>query len=160
MSSETEEAIIADDGSFTAAFRLGYPYDRTVGTTLSRFFRSLAECRIEGTVGSDGRVYVPPAEFDPDTGDALTQWRTCASTGSVVTWSWQSEPGEHHRINHPFAWALVQLDGTDVPMLTTIDAGSPDAMTTGMRVRVRWADERVGSIHDIACFEPDTEKKR
>jgi uncharacterized protein len=23
-----------------------------------------------------------------------------------------------------------------------------------MRVRVRWAEERVGSIHDIACFEP------
>jgi uncharacterized OB-fold protein len=24
---------------------------------------------------------------------------------------------------------------------------------TGMRVRIRWADETVGDIHDIACFE-------
>ena len=29
-------------------------------------------------------------------------------------------------------------------------------MSTGMRVRVRWADERVGAITDIACFEPVT----
>jgi len=27
-------------------------------------------------------------------------------------------------------------------------------METGMRVRVRWADETVGAITDIACFEP------
>jgi uncharacterized protein len=156
--SGTEEAILADDGSFTAGFRLGYPYDRTVGPTLSRFFRGLAECRIEGTVGSDGRVYVPPAEFDPVTGDALTEWRTCASVGSVETWSWQSEPGDHHRIGRPFAWALIRLDGADVPMLATVDAMSPDAMTTGMRVSVRWATERVGSIHDISCFVPCTEE--
>ena len=27
-----------------------------------------------------------------------------------------------------------------------------------MRVHVRWADERVGAITDIACFEPATER--
>jgi uncharacterized OB-fold protein len=27
-------------------------------------------------------------------------------------------------------------------------------MKTGMRVRIRWAEERKGSINDIACFEP------
>ena len=39
-------------------------------------------------------------------------------------------------------------------MLHAVDAGSAAAMRTGMRVRPRWADERVGSIRDIACFEP------
>ena len=39
-------------------------------------------------------------------------------------------------------------------MLHAVDAGSPDAMRTGMRVQVRWADEREGAITDIACFEP------
>jgi hypothetical protein len=27
-------------------------------------------------------------------------------------------------------------------------------MRTGMRVRIRWAEERQGDIRDIACFEP------
>jgi hypothetical protein len=29
------------------------------------------------------------------------------------------------------------------------------SMRTGLRVRVRWADEPSGSILDIACFEPE-----
>ena len=28
-------------------------------------------------------------------------------------------------------------------------------MSTGMRVRARWADETQGFITDIACFEPE-----
>ena len=39
-------------------------------------------------------------------------------------------------------------------MLHAVDAGSTAAMRTGLRVRARWAASRVGSIRDIACFEP------
>jgi hypothetical protein len=28
-------------------------------------------------------------------------------------------------------------------------------MSTGMRVRARWRDERKGEIQDIACFESE-----
>ena len=35
-----------------------------------------------------------------------------------------------------------------------IEDSDAEAMRTGMRVRVRWAADRVGSIMDIACFEP------
>ena len=41
-------------------------------------------------------------------------------------------------------------------MLHALDVASPDEVSTGMRVQVRWADERVGAITDIACFEPAT----
>jgi uncharacterized protein len=57
-------------------------------------------------------------------------------------------------LQHPFAFALVKLDGADVPMLHVVDAGEESAMRSGMRVKVRWAAERRGSITDIACFEP------
>ena len=39
-------------------------------------------------------------------------------------------------------------------MLHAVDAGSPEAMSTGMRVKVRWRAEREGNITDIECFEP------
>jgi hypothetical protein len=39
-------------------------------------------------------------------------------------------------------------------MLHAVDAGSAAAMRTGLRVRPRWSANRVGSIRDIACFEP------
>ena len=41
------------------------------------------------------------------------------------------------------------------PLLHALDVASPDDVETGMRVQVRWADERVGAITDIACFEPE-----
>src|SRR5262249_1726014 len=53
-----------------------------------------------------------------------------------------------------FGWALIRLDGADTAMLHAVDAGSPAGMRTGMRVQPRWAGDRVGSIRDIACFEP------
>ena len=148
----------AADGSFTAPLQLSYPYSRTVGDTLARFFTSLRDGRIEGTRGSDGRVYVPPAEFDPITGDRCSEWVQVAEQGSVTTWSWQREAQPDQPLPHPFAWALIRLDGADVPMLHAVDAGSPAAIATGARVVVRWAAERQGGISDIACFDLLVEK--
>lgn len=132
---------------------LSYPYKRTVGTALSRFFTSLREGRIEGTRDQDGALYVPPIEFDPVSGAPCTEWAEVAATGTVVGWSWQPEPKADNPLAHPFAWALVLLDGADKPMLHAVDAGSPEAIATGTRVAVRWAAERVGAITDIACFD-------
>lgn len=48
----------------------------------------------------------------------------------------------------------MRLDGADTAMLHALDVPGPEAVHTGMRVRVRWAAERTGAITDIACFEP------
>lgn len=153
MSGGTTDYTITADGCFTAPLELFYPYSRTVGTTLSRFLTSLRQGRIEGTRGSDGRVYVPPAEFDPVTGEACSEWVEVGQEGTVTSWAWQFEPQESQPLDRPFAWALVRLDGADVEMLHAVDAGSIERMSTGARVRVRWADEREGAITDIACFD-------
>jgi uncharacterized OB-fold protein len=54
----------------------------------------------------------------------------------------------------PYALALVQLDGADTAMLHVVDVSSTDQISTGDRVKIRWADERQGLLTDIACFEP------
>jgi uncharacterized OB-fold protein len=102
-------------------------------------------------------VHVPPVEYDPITAEPLTEAVDVASTGVVRSWSWAARPLEGQPLDRPFAWALVRLDGADTAMLHAVDAGSPDRMRTGMRVQVRWAEERVGRIQDIACFEPETD---
>ena len=72
----------------------------------------------------------------------------------MISWSWMPEPLEGQPLAGPFAWALIRLDGADTAMLHAVDAGSPAAMRTGLRVRARWSATRTGSIRDIACFEP------
>jgi len=97
---------------------------------------------------------LPPPEFDPVTHEATTDFVEVERTGTVTSWSWLSEPVAGQPFDRPFAFALVTLDGTDAPFLHALDAASPDEVTTGMRVQVRWSADRVGAITDIACFEP------
>ena len=143
------------DAVLSAPNILEYPYSRSVGPVISRFLTGLREGRIEGIRGTDGRVLVPPTEYDPETGDTLTEFVEVATAGVVTTWAWVAAPRAKHLLDHPFAWALVRLDGADSALLHMVDAGDEARMATGMRVRVRWRDERKGHITDIACFEPE-----
>ena len=102
-------------------------------------------------------MIVPPTEYDPVTSETLGDDRfvEVGQAGVVTTWASVHQPRERHPLQHPFAWALVRLDGADTGLLHAVDAGDESRMATGMRVKVRWRDERVGEIQDIACFVPE-----
>ncbi|MBV9721378.1 MAG: OB-fold domain-containing protein, partial [Mycobacterium sp.] len=136
----------------SAPLKLSFDYTRSVGPTLGKFFTALRERRIVGVRGSDGRVYVPPAEFDPVTYERLSEIVPVASVGTVLSWTWQPDPLAGQPLDRPFAWALIKLDGADIPLLHAVDAGSSNAISTGARVHARWVDEPAGAITDIAYF--------
>ncbi len=142
----------------SAPLVLDYPFKRTVGPVQSAFLTGLRERLVLGIRTTDGRVLCPPVEYDPVTSAELTELVELTDTGTVTTWSWEPEPRGNQPLDRPFAWALVQLDGADTGLLHALDAGTPDAVSTGMRVRIRWADDREGAITDIACFEPVGER--
>jgi uncharacterized OB-fold protein len=138
----------------SAPLVLEYPFSRTVGPVQSAFLTGLREGLVLGVRAVDGRVLCPPVEYDPVTSDELTGLVELGETGTVATWSWEPEPRPNQPLDRPFAWALIRLDGADTGLLHAVDAGSPERMASGMPVRIRWNDQRVGSITDIACFEP------
>jgi uncharacterized OB-fold protein len=147
--------MAAELARLTATHVLEYPYRRSVGPVLGRFFTGLIEQRIEGIRTAEGKVIVPPLEYDPATGETLDELVTVGPGGVVTTWAWVTAPRAKHPLDRPFAWALIRLDGADTGLLHAVDAGDPARMRTGMRVRPRWRAERVGHIQDIACFEPE-----
>ncbi|MGD0083115.1 MAG: OB-fold domain-containing protein [Acidimicrobiales bacterium] len=134
-----------------------YPYHRSVGEVLGGFFGGLRDGRIDGVTADDGKVVVPPTEYDPASGRATGDRVTVSDAGSVTTWCWVAEPLPHHLLDRPFAFALIQLDGADTAILHYVDAKSMDAMATGMRVRAVWRAERHGHITDIVAFVPEAE---
>ena len=134
---------------------LEYPYTRTVGPIIGQFMTGLRDGRIVGIRAADGRVLVPPTEYDPATGEDLDEIVAVGQAGTVTTWAWVGQPRPKHPLDRPFAWALIRLDGADTAMLHVVDAGDESRMRTGMRVVARWRDERVGEIRDIACFVPE-----
>ena len=143
-------------GVFTAQHILEFPYTRSVGPVIGHFLTGLRDGRLTGVRTRNGRVLVPPSEYDPETAEDVTdEFVDVGPGGSVTTWSWVNQPREKQPLGKPFAWALIKLDGADTALLHVVDGGEESAMSTGMRVTVRWKEQREGMITDIECFEPE-----
>lgn len=136
-----------------SGFDLEFTYTRTYGAVMSKFFTELKDQKVLGIKGSQGQVICPPLEYDPQTAESLSEFVEVKESGVVKSWSWVGEPLDKHPLQKPFAWVLVQMDGADTSLLHVLDADKA-SVKTGMKVKIRWADNRVGSIRDIACFEP------
>ncbi|MBE1531322.1 Zn-ribbon domain-containing OB-fold protein [Actinomadura algeriensis] len=138
-------------------------YTRSVGPVIGRFLSELRDGRLVGVRTSEGRVLVPPTEYDPDTGDDVTgEFVEVGPVGTVTTWSWVAHPAKEHPFDRPFAWALIRPDGADTALVHALDLGvfdagaePPKTLKTGMRVRPKWRAERTGTIGDIECFLPE-----
>jgi uncharacterized protein len=145
---------MAEAEILSAPMVVEYPFGRTVGPVQSAFLTGLREGLVLGVRTGDGRVLCPPVEYDPVTSEELGELVVLGDTGTVTTWSWEPSPRPNQPLDRPFAWALVRMDGADTGLLHALDAGSPDRVSTGMQVRIRWRDQREGAITDIACFVP------
>ena len=147
---QIDEPRAASFGSAETVIRL-HPFSRTASS--SQFFTALRERHVVGVRGSDGRVLVPPAEFDPVTYEPLTEIVPVASVGTVhvVDVATRAAGG-------PAAGPAVRV-GADQTRRRRHPAAArrrrrarPDAISTGARVHVHWVDEPVGAITDIAYF--------
>jgi uncharacterized OB-fold protein len=137
-----------------ASWTLEFPYRRSLGPVVGAFFTGLRDGKVLGARTKEGRVLVPPLEYDPESGDSVQdELIEVAETGTVTGWAWVTEPMRKHPLQKPFAWALVQLDGADTSLLHALDAPR-ESVANGLKVRVRWREERKGHITDIECFEP------
>ena len=137
-------------------FKLEFPYKRSLGPVVGGFLAGLAEQRLLGARTASGRGLVPPLEYDPETGENTEAELVEVGPGGVVTgFTWNANPTEKQPLGRPFAWALVELDGADTAMLHALAVDSPEALSTGMRVKPRWREERSGHITDLECFVPE-----
>ncbi|GAA3166291.1 hypothetical protein GCM10020255_052080 [Rhodococcus baikonurensis] len=113
------------DKPLSAPLNLHFDYTRSTGPTIGAFVTALRDRKVIGARGSNGRVFVPPPEFDPDTAEPLTDFVGVSDGGTVVSWTWMPEPIEGQPLTKPFAWALIKLDGADTSMLHAVDVDSP-----------------------------------
>ncbi|MAS54691.1 MAG: DNA-binding protein [Pimelobacter sp.] len=140
--------------TLSAPVTVAFDYTRSTGPVLGRFLTGLRDGVVVGARTSSGTVVVPPPEYDPVTHEQTTDFVEVSSVGTVTSWSWVPEPVKGQPLDRPFAFALVTLDGADTPMLHAVDVDSATDMSTGMRVQVRWAADRVGAMTDIEAFVP------
>ena len=128
-------------------------YRRSLGPVLGRFFNDLRDQKLVGIRTREGRVLVPPQEYDPDTGEATGDFVEVGPGGEIVSWAWVTKPRTKQPLKKPFAYALIRLDGADTSLLHAVDAGDESKLAVGVRVKPRFAAEPTGGIRDIECFE-------
>ena len=68
-------------------FKLEFPYRRSVGPIVGAFLTGLRDARILGGRTRDGRVLVPPLEYEPETGEAIGELVAVEESGSVTGWT-------------------------------------------------------------------------
>ncbi|QRY61844.1 OB-fold domain-containing protein [Gordonia sp. PDNC005] len=148
------EVAVPDPESviLSAELKNSFDYTRSLGPVLSQFALALRDGRIVGSRGSDGRVSVPPTEFDPTTGAATSDIVEVAAVGTVQSWTWQPSPSPEQPLDQPFAWALIKLDGADTALLHAVSADTASELSTGARVHAVWREVRTGRIDDISHF--------
>lgn len=141
------------DEVLRAPLVIEYPFSRTTGPVVGAFLTGLREKVLVGIRGADGRVIVPPVEYDPITAEDLTELVEVGPAGTIQSHAWVAEPHAKHTLAKPFAWALIKLDGADTAMVHMVVASGPNAVATGARVTPHWRAERKGEITDIEYFE-------
>jgi uncharacterized OB-fold protein len=134
--------------------KLEFPYTRTLGPVLGAFAAGLRERRLLASRTIDGKVQLPPLEYDPATGNSVeTDLVEVGPGGTIISWTWISSPTGRHPFDRAFAFALIKVDGADTALVHVLTAETPDEISTGRRVRPRWKFDRIGRITDIEGWE-------
>ena len=107
------DATAAHEELLSAPHVLECDYKRSLGPVLGRFFTGLRDRRIEGVRTRHGKVLIPPAEYDPLTGESTTgEFVEVGPAGVVTSWAWVSRPRAKHPLARPFACILIGPTGT------------------------------------------------
>jgi uncharacterized OB-fold protein len=136
-----------------AEVTMEFPYKHSTGETIGRFLAGLQEQqKIWGQRVAGLGVTVPPFGYSESDASAGGEWVEVKPTGTVTAVAGVQSPLEGlHPSDTPFAFVLVRLDGADTALAHIVTDGH-DRVRVGSRVEAVWADERTGTIRDIARF--------
>jgi uncharacterized OB-fold protein len=126
----------------------------------SAYLRALRQGKLLGArTGEHGKVYFPPREADPATGQQLDQYVELPDTGTVTTFAIINIPFPGQKIKPPYVAAYILLDGADIPFLHVVTDIDASDVRMGMRVEAVWKprEEWGLGIDNIEHFRPTGE---
>ena len=144
---------------FTTTYvpRIQYAWD--TGQAIGRYLEELKNGRlIARRCNNCQRIMIPPRMFCERCFRPTHDWVVVKDTGTVNTFSLSYVSWDVRRLKKPEIPAVIEIDGAPKGMgiLHVLGNVKPKAVRIGMKVRAVWkpAQQRTGSITDIAYFEP------
>lgn len=137
--------------------RIKVPYSWSAGEVGTRYLESLRDDkRFLGTrCPACKTVYHVPRMHCPDCFEECAEWVELGSEGTLVTYT---VVRKHHPqlspLETPFGYGIIKLDGASTGFLHLLSQFEDGGLVAGARVEAVFADERTGSIMDVAWFRP------
>lgn len=138
-------------------------YQFTAGTATSRFLAGVRHKKLLGQrCPVCTKVYVPPRGACPTCGVPTTDEVELGHTGTVVSYCVVNVQFYGSVMELPYVSALIQLDGSDLPIMHLIQEIPADQIHRGMRVEGVWVDadengQVDATLESIKYFRPNGE---
>lgn len=134
-----------------------YAWD--AGEAIGRYLTELKAGRLIGVrCNHCRRTVIPPRLNCEWCFNPMSDWVYLPDTGTVNTFSLCYVTWDMRELTDPEISAVIDIDGTrpSVGIMHMLGEVEPDKVRIGMKVQAVWkpADEREGSILDIAYFRP------
>lgn len=116
------------------------PFTYAAGRSGSTFYHALQErqCILGSRCSACERVLAPVRSFCPTCGDAALEIVEIGPSGTLLAWT--ERPGKG-------LFGLIRLDAADTAIVHRI-LSSPDSLSSGMRVRARFANASADRPHE------------
>lgn len=136
--------------------RIKVPYSWQAGETASYF---LTQLRDKGKIWGKHcprctKVLLPPRKSCPFCFVDTDKWVEVSDEGVVETFTLVREGTPLQPLKPPFAYAVILLDGASTGFVHVLSEVGPDEIKEGMRIKAVFAENRKGSLLDIAYFKP------
>lgn len=137
---------------------INVPYKWAYGQALSHFFTELKENKkLWGLKSSQtGKVYCPPKIYDGVTFSDCDEWVELSDVATLQSFSTvhMSFPGQPKEPPYVIAWVIP--DGAHTTIYHILNVEDEEGLEVGMKVKAVWRpdNERIGTIYDIAYYEP------
>jgi uncharacterized OB-fold protein len=147
---QDREALVSSERPRT------WRYTYAAGRVRSRFLLELKDYqKITGTrCPCCKRVYVPARPICFGCLTELNEWVELSDKGTVLTYTVVSQPSPCHKVEVPFIYGIIQLDGADTGITHFLGEVDHEDLKIGMRVKAVFQKAREGSILDIQYFKP------
>jgi len=129
---------------------------RIEGDGFQLMLNSMKDAKLKGLKCQEcGTVYCPAPFYCRKCHVFIDDEVEVSDHGEVMTYTIGYADVRGEPLDEPRVSCMVKLDGCDTWFMGVLDEVEPDDVHIGMRVKLKWNEERVGSLQDMEAFIPE-----
>lgn len=102
-----------------------------------------------------GTVYIPAPFYCRKCHVPIGDPVEVGDHGTIMTYTVGYADVRGNPLDEPRISAMVKLDGGDSWIMGVVEDCKPEDVSVGMRVKVKWSEERTGNLQDMRAFVPE-----